>query len=209
MRNIKYIILHHSGTDVVGDGSALADAIMINHRKKWVASFPDYVCDYHYMIGPTGKIFTGQKEELPGWHATNYKVNLESLGVCFLGNFEKMVMSKEQFEAGVSLIKSLVLKYGIKSENVLRHKDVVSDQTGLRNSTLCPGKNFPYENILSRVYGDFLDLKDDYPYKEEVLKLHNLGIIVGDERGLRLKDYLTREEGILIAYRLLKILGKV
>lgn len=209
MRNIKYIILHHSATEAPGDGSAVADAIMLNHRKKWQVSFPNYVCDYHYMIGQTGKIFKGQPEELPSWHATNYKVNLESLGVCFLGNFEVSLMSKEQFNAGVKLLKELVLKYGIKSENVLRHKDVVSDITGLRNSTLCPGKNFPYEEMLASVFSLFKDVSDDYPYKEEIQTLYNLGIILGDNGEIRPKSYLKREEGFLLIYRLLKFLGKV
>jgi len=209
MRNIKYIILHHSATKVTGDGSALADAIMLNHRRRWVASFPDYICDYHYMIGPSGKIFKGQPEEFPGWHATNYRVNLESIGICFLGNFEVAVMTKEQFSAGVNLIKDLVSKYGIKSENVLRHKDVVSDATGLRNSTLCPGKNFPYEEMLVSVFSIFKDIEENYPYKEEIKTLYNLGIIYGDSVGIRPKSFLTREEGFLLIYRVLKFLGKI
>lgn len=206
MRNIKYIVLHHSATDVYGDGSALADAIMLNQRKKWLPSFPNYVCDYHYMVGPTGKVFKGQPEEFPGWHATNYIVNLESIGVCFLGNFEKERMKKEQFDSGINLLRDIIKRYDIKSENILRHKDVVSDETGRRNSTLCPGKFFPYEEMLTEVFANLKGTEDDYPYKSVITKLNELGIVLGDGNSFRPKDLMTREEGFLIAYRLLKYL---
>jgi len=201
MRNITYIILHHSATDVTGDGSVLADAIMRYHQGRWKAEFPNYVCDYHYMVGPTGKVFKGQSEEFAGWHATNYVVNLESIGVCFLGNFEKERMSVTQFEAGVHLLEDIVRRYGIKSEHILRHKDVVSDETGRKNSTLCPGRYFPYEEMVTKVF----EKESDIP--EFVKKLREVGIVVGDEHGnLRLGDFMTREEGFIVAYRILKFL---
>ncbi|BAL81533.1 N-acetylmuramoyl-L-alanine amidase [Caldisericum exile] len=206
MRQIKYIVLHHSATDVYGDGSVLADAIMSNQRRKWIKDFPNYVCDYHYMVGPTGKIFKGQPEEFPGWHATNYVVNLESIGVCFLGNFEKSRMQVAQFDAGVKLLKDIVKRYDIKSENVVRHKDVISDETGRRNSTLCPGKYFPYEEMLNTVFAGTKGTENDYLYKDVIQKLNELGIIVGDGNSFRPKDPMTREEGFLIAYRILKLL---
>ena len=206
MRVIKYVVLHHSATNVTGDGSMLADSIMRYHQSKWKASFPNYVCDYHYMVGPTGKVFKGQPEEFAGWHATNYLINLESIGVCFLGNFEKERMSVSQFEAGVKLLKDIVNRYDIESENVLRHKDVVSDETGRKNSTLCPGKYFPYEEMLTRVFSELKGTEHDYPYRDVISKLNELGIVLGDGNSFRPKDFLTREEGFLIAYRILKFL---
>jgi len=80
MRNIKYIVLHHSATEVGTSERSEVDAIMANHRKQWVSEFPNYVCDYHYIVGRNGIVYVGQPEEAVGWHATNYTVNLESLG---------------------------------------------------------------------------------------------------------------------------------
>jgi len=39
-----------------------------------------------------------------------------------------------------------------------------------------------------------------------VLKLNQFGVVLGDSMYLRPKDYLTREEGFLIAYRILKLI---
>ncbi|MEF3245056.1 MAG: S-layer homology domain-containing protein, partial [Caldisericaceae bacterium] len=59
------------------------------------------------------------------------------------------------------------------------------------------------------VFSLFKDVSDDYPYKEEIQTLYNLGIILGDNGEIRPKSYLKREEGFLLIYRLLKFLGKV
>lgn len=206
MRNIKYIVLHHSATEAGTSERSEVDAIMANHRKQWVSEFPNYVCDYHYIVGRNGTVYVGQPEEAVGWHATNYTVNLESLGVCFLGNFEKDIMSKPQFDGGVNLLRRLKDKYGIKSDNILRHKDIVSDRTGRKFSTLCPGRNFPFEELLTSIFSPFKDIDDAYPYIKEVLKLNQFGVVLGDSMYLRPKDYLTREEGFLIAYRILKLI---
>ena len=106
--------------------------------------FPEYRRDYHFLIGKTGKIFKGQLLELPAWHATNYRVNLSSIGVCFLGNFQTGIMLRAQFDTGVVLVKKLMHLFAVPLKNVLRHRDVILDITHRVNSTLCPGKNFPY-----------------------------------------------------------------
>jgi hypothetical protein len=47
----------------------------------------------------------------------------------------------------------------------------------------------------------------DYPYIKEVKFLKQLGIIKGDGYGnLRPKEYITREEAMLLAYRVIKLL---
>ena len=53
----------------------------------------------------------------------------------------------------------------------------------------------------------FFDIGEDYPYIKEVKTLKQLGIIKGDGYGnLRPKEYITREEAMLIAYRVIKLL---
>jgi hypothetical protein len=131
------------------------------------------------------------------------------VGICFLGNFEKIEMPIEQFNAGVTLIKSLMKQYNIPLTNILRHRDVVSDITHTANSTECPGKNFPYVHLLDALRDGepFFDIGEDYPYIKEVKFLKQLGIIKGDGYGnLRPKEYITREEVALIAHRIIKLL---
>ena len=216
MRNIKYIILHHSATDYQAnkddiDGKLIGRTICDRAQEKWKKEFPDYKCDYHFIIGHTGEVFKAQPIEQPAWHCTNYQANLVSVGICFLGNFENIEMPTEQFNAGVKLIKTLMKEYNIPLTNILRHRDVVSDISHTANSTECPGKNFPYIQLLDalRDGGPFFDIGEDYPYINEVKTLKQLGIVKGDGFGyLKPHDFITREEAMLMIYRLLKVLRK-
>jgi len=222
MRNIKYIVLHHSATDYEQNkddisGKLIGRTICDRAQDKWKKKFPDYKCDYHFIIGHTGEVFKAQPIEQPAWHCTNYQANLVSVGICFLGNFENIEMPIEQFNAGVKLIKTLMEEYNIPLINILRHRDVVSDISHTTDSTECPGKNFPYVPMLDALRngepfpeinsGQAFDIGEDYKYINEVKFLKQLGIIKGDGKGyLKPKEYITREEAILIAYRILKLL---
>ena len=213
-RTIKYIILHHSATDYQlnnkdTDGKQIGRTICEMAKERWKDKYPNYRCDYHFLISHTGKIFKGQSIEQPAWHCTNYQANLVSIGICFLGNFEYIKMPVKQFNAGVKLIKVLMEQYNIPLKNILRHKDVVSDITHHSNSTLCPGKNFPYKEILDALRNGepFFDIGEDYLYIKEMKYLKEKGIIKGDPSGCFNPDYcITREETALIVYRIIKLL---
>jgi hypothetical protein len=214
MREIKYIILHHSATDYQAnkddiDGKQIGRIICDRAQEQWKKKFPDYKCDYHFIIGHTGEVFKAQPIESPGWHCTNYQANLVSIGICSLGNFENIEMPIEQFNVGVTLIKSLMKQYNIPLTNILRHRDVVSDITHTTNSTECPGKNFPYIHLLDALRDGepFFDIEEDYPYINEVKTLKQLGIVKGDGKGyLKPHDYITREETMLLVYKIIKLL---
>ena len=146
----EFIVVHHSATTSrLGredhDGERLWVAIKRYHRNRWKKRFPWYVIDYHFGIGPTGKVFPGQPLSFPAWHTGDDWYNLRSIGVCFLGNFEEDLMPKKQFDAGLKLIFSLINRYKIPPENILRHKDIVR--------TLCPGRNFPFEKLILSLQG--------------------------------------------------------
>jgi len=217
MRNIKYIVLHHSATDYQQnetdiDGKLIGRTICDRAQEKWKKEYPAYICDYHFIIGHTGEVFKAQPIEQAGWHCMNYQANLVSVGICFLGDFENpetssREMPTKQFNAGVKLIKTLMQQYNIPLINVLRHRDVVSDITHTTNSTECPGKNFPYIPMLDTLRDGepFSDIGEDYPYIAEVKFLKQLGIIKGDGYGnLKPHEFITREETMLIAYRIIK-----
>jgi hypothetical protein len=216
MRDIQYIVLHHSATDYElndtdPDGKQIARVICERAKKLYKDEYPSYKCDYHFLIGRTGKVFKGQPIETPCWHCTNYQANLISIGICFLGDFEKIKMPMKQFNAGVKLLKKLMEDYNIPLKNILRHKDIVSDITHHSNSTLCPGKFFPFINMLDALRNGepFFDIGEDYPYIKEIKYLKEKGIIKGDGKGyFNPKEYITREEVALIVYRTMKLLRK-
>jgi len=216
MREIKYIILHHSATDYRASaddtpGKRIGKTICEHSKEQWQAQFPGYKCDYHFIIGHTGEVFKAQPIEQPSWHCTNYKVNLISVGICFLGNFNTDKMPVAQLNAGVKLIKTLQETFNTTPLNILRHKDIVSDITGRINSTECPGKNFPYTEIIKAITTEapFADVGNAYLYLYELQILKDLGIIQGDTNGnFNPGEYITREEAMLIAYRILQQIKK-
>ncbi len=121
----NYIILHHCAGN--GDVTSIHNL----HIKQ------DYSgIGYHYYIRKDGKIYAGRPVGTVGAHCLNY--NNTSVGICFEGNFENEKMDEPQKKAGAELVKYLKGIY--KSAVVKRHKDM--------NATACPGKNFPYDDIV-------------------------------------------------------------
>lgn len=94
---------------------------------------------YHFLVRKNGTIERGRAENLVGAHVTGH--NSDSIGICFEGNFETETMGEAQKNAGSELVEYLKKKYSIGI--VVRHKDLAA--------TACPGKNFPFEEILQGV----------------------------------------------------------
>ena len=215
MRRIDIIVLHHSGgtptaskLDITGE-QRFKVIKKEQHAHAVVAGWGEnYVMDYHFVIGQTGKVFTGQPIENPSWHATNYQVNLASIGICLLGDFEKTIPPKAQENATTRLIVELVNKYGIAIENIKRHKDIVSDITHKANSTDCPGKFFPFSTMIKKVFN--MALKED----NEVKLAWNWAIrlnLMAKPDNMSEEEYknmpMTTMRFIVMAYRLSKARG--
>lgn len=94
---------------------------------------------YHFLVRKNGTIERGRAENLVGAHVAGH--NSDSIGICFEGNFETETMGEAQKNAGAELVEYLKKKYSISI--VVRHKDLAA--------TACPGKNFPFEEILHGV----------------------------------------------------------
>ncbi len=122
------LVLHHAA---VKEASALA--IHNGHIGNGWSGI-----GYHYYVRKDGSIYRGRPENVVGIHAST--VNIDSLGICFEGNFENEEMSEAQRKAGTALVKDILSRYG--NLKVIRHKDV--------NATACPGRNFPFEEIAGR-----------------------------------------------------------
>jgi len=120
----QYIILHHRA------GNGDVQSIHSTHLKNGWSGI-----GYHFYVRKDGSIYRGRPVEMVGAHCTNH--NSKSVGICFEGNFENEKMSSAQIKAGKELISYLKDLYS--SAEVKKHKDF--------NSTACPGKNFPFEEI--------------------------------------------------------------
>lgn len=119
------IILHHAAVS-----NCSADDVDRWHKSK------GWTCiGYHFFVRKDGSIYRGRREEAVGAHA--YGSNTDSIGICAEGNFENETMGDVQKQALKELVAYLKNKYGIST--VKRHRDV--------NSTACPGKNYPFEEI--------------------------------------------------------------
>ena len=148
MRSLTHIVLHHSATDATlggGDpeGAALWSAIERNHQKHWATTVHGYVCDYHFGVGLTGVVFTGQPLAMVAFNCGNARINSVSIAVCFLGNFQLARMPAVQCTAGVELLHSLSLEHGIPLSHVILHREVPDERTGIPGFTACPGRWFP------------------------------------------------------------------
>lgn len=121
----NYIILHHRA----GNGDTMS--IHNLHLNRGFSGI-----GYHYYIRKDGSIYTGRPIGTVGAHCSNY--NSKSVGVCFEGNFDNEKMCEVQKKAGIELVKYLKGIY--KSAVVIRHKD--------KAATACPGKNFPFDDII-------------------------------------------------------------
>jgi N-acetyl-anhydromuramyl-L-alanine amidase AmpD len=141
-REWKYILMHHSATEV---GSV--EAIDAVHRQRRDAGGnPWQGIGYHFVIGNGHGMEDGEieatfrwEEQLAGAHAGNTEYNSHGIGICLIGNFEESPPTDAQLEAMYTLIEWLRTEYALPSDGLVRHLDV--------RSTACPGRYFPWEEV--------------------------------------------------------------
>lgn len=121
-----YIVLHHAA------GNGTAEAIHKLHlRNGWRG------IGYNYYVRKTGEIVRGREDWAAGGHTMDF--NTISLGICFEGNFDTESMTKAQIEAGQALLADVKSRY--PNAKIVKHSEL--------NPTGCPGKNFPFDEIVS------------------------------------------------------------
>lgn len=140
----KYIVIHHSSTK-----GGNAQIFGRYHREEM--HIPDGLI-YHFVIGNGNKSVNGEVEvssrwqkKLPGPNCFDAKVNEQSISICLVGDFEKDKPTRAQIVALIELLRKLQKDYGISRTNIIGHNDVDKDKTD------CPGKNFPWQEVKSRL----------------------------------------------------------
>lgn len=129
----KRIIIHHSLTkdsDTVSWG-----AIRNFHVNDNAWSDIGYHFGIEKIRGQT-EILMGRVTDRPGAHCRGN--NSDSIGICFVGNFDVDQVPIENWEYGIKLVKFLVRTYGIKK---------IVGHTELNSNKSCPGKNFDMDKF--------------------------------------------------------------
>ena len=125
------LVLHHSVTPIEWDKDQTVDLIHRSHLSRGL--IPDgYPMAYHFLVGHDWT-FQGRPTQSVGYHAGNWLVNLSSIALCLVGNFN---MNKPTAWQEKELRKYLTL---FKNLNLRLHRDI--------KSTACPGYNVTKEYL--------------------------------------------------------------
>jgi LysM repeat protein len=140
----KYIVVHHSATT---QGSL--EGMDRYHREE---RHMENGLAYHFVIGNgrsmgDGEIGIGSRwrGQLNGGHLYAEWQNSVAIGICLVGNFEKSAPTAKQQESLVALMAYLQKRTGLSKKAIMPHRKI-----NVR-PTICPGKYFPTEKILSRL----------------------------------------------------------
>jgi len=132
------IVIHHSLTK---DGKTVdTDAIRRYHIKE--RGWKDI--GYHFLIeGVDGNycVLNGRKESATGAHCKEGEMNRKSIGICFVGNFDRDAVPSAQWKLGIKFVKELMIKYKIPAIDVVGHREVMRKHKAQYVKS-CPGDLF-------------------------------------------------------------------
>lgn len=127
----KRIIWHHSAAE-----SPTPQFAAINDWHK-ARTFPKsslgYFVGYHYVIEKDGSVIQARVDTEIGAHDTGE--NLDSIGICLVGDFTNSRPTFEQEISFALLLRQLMLKYNISVNSIEPHRR--------DDNTDCPGKSMP------------------------------------------------------------------
>ena len=124
------IILHHSLTE---DSQTVSwGAIRKYHVgvQKWLDIGYNFGLE---LIGDHYEILMGRMMNEARAHKKGYNSN--SLGICFIGNFDEAPPPPDQWNLGIRLVTSLCQQFFIPPERVMGHREFTDTKS-------CPGKMF-------------------------------------------------------------------
>ena len=143
----KYIVVHNSGT-------RQGNARIFDYYHRHVRRMQNGLA-YHFVIGNgtssgDGQIEIGHRwvQQLAGGHVHSDYLNYISIGICLVGDFNRDLPSRAEYEALDELIRYLRQRVGKidgKYSIVLGHKEINPRPTD------CPGNRFPL-NWLHRTF---------------------------------------------------------
>jgi len=105
-RTINKAIIHHS---VSSRDQTLAKSIKsfnANHKKRLHPNKNSLGLhiSYHYVIAWDGSYQQTRWINEVGYHASNLKINKESIGICFTGNFDNEKPTEAQYKSAIKIL---------------------------------------------------------------------------------------------------------
>lgn len=135
------IIIHHSATE---DNQSFSWASIWRYHTKELG-WKDI--GYHYGIENYSgdiEVLVGRMMTDKGAHCKQNHMNSKSLGVCFVGDFDKKEPPEKQWIEGVRLCASLCVISNIRPSSIFAHRDFANYKT-------CPGRMFDMGRFRSAV----------------------------------------------------------
>lgn len=182
-KKTNLIVLHHS------EGSS-SETVQSIHE--WHKALGHAGIDYNVCVERDGTAVWGRGLDAVGGHTMNkvflptYGVNARSVGVCCLGNFNRYEMPDAQKAGLKHLVADLVKYYGFSSvSQIVTHKGLAGE-----SYTDCPGKNFPYEEVIQYIMNGGSDTAP-VPYTFKVTKVLKFGM--NDAELVGVTEALTRQ----------------
>ena len=141
-RKINKIVFHHSLTprDLNIDKSIQSFDRTHKGRLHPKANWYWLHIAYHYVIDAEGNYRKTRPINEIGYHAWNWNVNKESIGICCLGNFDKEEPTAKQYVVCRQLINEI--KTQRPNATIHWHKEFATRKT-------CPWKNFELVKLQS------------------------------------------------------------
>ena len=132
----KRIILHHSLT--FDSGSVSWGAVRYHHTKEKEPPWLDIGYHSGVELVKTGEheyyeILMGRMWDIPGAHCKGN--NQDSLGLCFVGNFDLKDPPLKQLISGAKIVSLWLDLYDLTMGDIHLHREYASDRT-------CPGRKF-------------------------------------------------------------------
>jgi N-acetyl-anhydromuramyl-L-alanine amidase AmpD len=135
------IVLHHAASSKYASIQDIANVGIRQHG----------IPDYHFIVDYKGNF----QNVLPmtevaahcgldiGEYSESGVYNQNSIAICAIGNFETEIMPELQINGIVKCIRNIRIKY--PKLFIKLHRELVN--------TACPGKNYPFKEILKRLEG--------------------------------------------------------
>ena len=137
----RRIIFHHSDAQAPSPQFAAID--QWHKERKFPLSSMGFYVGYHYVIEKDGTVRQARKEDEIGAHDEGENVN--SIGICLVGNFTYSLPTEQQAAAAATLVGQIRSRWPIPVTRIEPHR--------WDDTTECPGKMLP-DNWLTVQYLD-------------------------------------------------------